>query len=386
MSRFYSYLNTASDIIQHYDGATPLAIFLKKYFNQNKKMGSKDRKQVASLVYNFYRISKMLAHENLEESLLIATFLGENTSSNLLEHIRPEWNAQIAINIEQKLKNFGNKINIRDLFPFKNALSKSIYSEAFSQSFLNQPKLFIRIRPGFRDLVLEKLKASNISFDLISPRCLALANGTKIDEILSVGNEVIIQDYSSQMVGEVLKEYLQNKNNPISIWDCCAASGGKSIMLHDLNPQIKLTVSDVRQSIIENLKERFAKAGIKNYKSKIIDLNISTDITEKYDFILADVPCTGSGTWARTPEQMHFFHENSISKFAGLQYNIIKNTLPNLKKDGVLVYITCSVFEKENELQVEKIMNDFKLNLINKTYLLGYEKAADSMFLAVLQR
>jgi 16S rRNA (cytosine967-C5)-methyltransferase len=386
MSRFYSYLNTASEIIQHYDGGTPLAIFLKKFFNQNKKMGSKDRKQVASLVYNFYRISKMLAHENLEESLLIATFLCEYKSSNLLEHIRPEWNAQIAINIEQKIEIIGNKININNLFPFKNALSKSIDAEVFSQSFLNQPKLFVRIRPGFKDKVLEKLKGSNICFDLISPSCLALANGTKIDEILSVGNEVIIQDFSSQMVGGILKEYVQNKNNPISIWDCCAASGGKSIMLHDLNPQINLTVSDVRQSIIENLKERFTKAAIINYKSKIIDLNNATNFTEKYDIILADVPCTGSGTWARTPEQMHFFHENSISKFADLQYNIIKNTLPNLKKDGILVYITCSIFEKENEIQVVNIMKDFNLNLIDKTYLFGYNKAADSMFVAVLQK
>ena len=386
MSRFYSYLNTSSEIIKNYDGATPLAIFLKKYFNQNKKMGSKDRKQIAGLVYNYYRVSNLLPAQNLEENLLIATFLCEKESSVLLENIRPEWNSQITEKIEQKLEIIGIKKNIIDLFTFKNALSKSIDSEAFTKSFLNQPKLFVRIRPGFHSIVIKKLEAANINYELLTPSCIALLNGTKIEEILLVGNEVIIQDYSSQMVGEILQEHFQNKKNPISIWDCCAASGGKSIMLYDLNPQINLTVSDVRQSIIENLKERFAIAGIKNYTSKIIDLGSPTNINDKFDIILADVPCTGSGTWARTPEQVHFFDENFISKYTDLQYNIIKNVVPHLIKEGLLAYITCSVFEAENELQVNKIIKDFNLSLISKTYILGYEKAADSMFVALFQK
>jgi 16S rRNA (cytosine967-C5)-methyltransferase len=384
MSRFYSYINTASTIIETYKGETPLAIFLKKYFNISKKYGSSDRKQITELVYNYYRIGNVLPDENFEDKLLKASFLCSNAPTKVIENIKPEWIENIDKTLEEKKQFIRSNFDDNKIFPLSEFVSKSIDKLAFCQSFLHQPNLFLRIRPGFKELIINKLNEENISFELFEEDCVAFKNGTKVDELFEVGKSVIVQDYSSQQVGQFIGKYIKSESK---IWDCCAASGGKSIMLFDINNQIDLTVSDIRQSILDNLKERFTLAGIKKYKSFFADLtNPLEKVNQKFDIILADVPCSGSGTWVRTPEEKHFFKKEKIKEYADLQYKIIESVLPNLADNGLLIYITCSVFEAENEGQVSQITKKMNLELIAQHSLIGYEKQADSMFLAVFKK
>src|SRR5690606_31250616 len=137
-----------------------------------------------------------------------------------------------------------------------------------------------------------------------------------------------------------------------SRWACCAASGGKSLMLLDREPNIKLLVSDVRLSILRNLDVRFQNAGIRTcYRKKILDLSRPIDhlLQEEFDGILVDAPCSGSGTWGRTPEMLTNFNPIEITKYAELQKVIVSRVVPFLKKGKTLTYITCSVFTQENE-------------------------------------
>ncbi len=99
--------------------------------------------------------------------------------------------------------------------------------------------------------------------------------------------------------------------------------------------------------------------------------------------IIADVPCTGSGTWARTPEQLLYFRKEQIEKYTSLQKKILQNVIPHLKKGGHLLYVTCSVFKKENEEIVTFIQEELHLTLINMEILKGYEMKADTMFAAL---
>mgnify|MGYP002655003678 FL=1 len=126
-------------------------------------------------------------------------------------------------------------------------------------------------------------------------------------------------------------------------------------MAKDILGDIELTVSDVRESILLNLKKRFAEAGIKNYNSKVVDLSHSafTIHHSPFDLIMADVPCSGSGTWGRTPEFLSFFNKASIDTYAVLQQKICTNAVTKLKPGGYFLYITCSVFKKENEENVQ---------------------------------
>jgi 16S rRNA (cytosine967-C5)-methyltransferase len=330
-------------------------------------------------------VAAALTENTIDENILIANFLCEK-KSEVIENIKPEWNEHIEATLIDKNDIIGGQFHENKMISFSSELSKGIDSNLFALSFLTQPDLFIRIRPGHKINVMGKLSDSFIAYNLLGGSCLAFPNGTKLDEILKVGSEVIIQDYNSQQIGVILEKYIKNQN--ASIWDCCAASGGKSIMMYDLNNKINLTVSDIRQSILDNLTERFALAGIKNYESKLIDLtqNEDIDLSPNFDIIVADVPCTGSGTWARTPEQNYFFYQNKIADYANLQYDIVTNSLSKLKKEGILIYITCSVFKNENENQVSKIAKNHAMEVLSQQLLTGYEQKADSMFVAVLKK
>ena len=159
-------------------------------------------------------------------------------------------------------------------------------------------------------------------------------------------------------------------------------------MAYDLNENIELTVSDVRESILSNLKKRFEKAGIKKYHSFTRDISSSalTNRQIQFDLIIVDAPCTGSGTWGRTPEQLYYFDKKKIDDYATKQKQIVSNVIPHLKPGGHLLYITCSVFKKENEEVVDFIKEKFHLQLMKIELLKGYELKADTMFVALMQK
>jgi len=389
-NHFHRYLDYGALLLEKYDGKEPFHLYLKKYFSSNKKHGSKDRKIISSLCYDYFRLGfGVSADLGLTEKFLLGTFLVENNSSKLLEKLKPEWNEKIYMNHPEKLKIVKNVFTAENIFPFNDEMSEEINRDKFNLSFLTQPKLFVRIRPGQENKVFEKLLDAGISFQTIDKTCLSFSNNQKISDVLSIDKDVVIQDYNSQRTEDLLKEQLQVNESGISVWDCCAASGGKSILAYDLFKNIRLTVTDTRKNILQNLDLRFAKAGVKNYTSFMADLSVAKPFKEKeksFDLIIADVPCSGSGTWARTPEQLLFFDNQQIEKYAQLQQKIVVNALPYLKNEGFFLYITCSVFKKENEENVNYIRQTTGLRLIKSEYLKGYEMQADTLFAALFKK
>ena len=385
--RYQSYLNTATKIISAYKGEEPLASYLRKFFAADKKYGSKDRRSISSLCYNYYRLGKAALTISIEERIVLATFLCENVFSEFLQFLKPEWNENITLSIEEKL----SLINIKalDVFPFADELSEGIDQQQFNLSFFQQPELFLRIRPGKKSIVESKLNTGSLPYQLIDEDCVALPNASKLDGVIELDKEAIVQDYNSQKVLNALKSEITNYQSKILAWDCCAASGGKSILLYDiLKGNIELSVSDIRESILSNLKKRFSAAGIKKYHSFIADLSVNNTSLEIQDqqLIICDAPCTGSGTWARTPEQLFYFDQQQIKTYADRQLQIVSNVIPHLQQNGLFVYITCSVFKKENEAIVDVIKEKFHLQLLQMELLKGYDRKADSMFVAVFKK
>lgn len=386
MSRWHSYLNSSIKIIEEYDGLIPLSAWLKTFFRQNRQMGSKDRKIVAKTVYNFYRMGHSSKELTMNERILTAQFICSTSFNELLAFFKPEWNAEIHLSLAEKLRKLPAASRANLVFPWQDALSDGINAERFNLSFLQQPGLFLRIRPGKENTVTNKLAAAGIQFKMITANCISLPNSTNVNTILELDKEAVVQDYNSQRAGSFVKPG-SSQTAPINFWDCCAASGGKSIMAYDCNPRIQLSVSDVRSSILHNLRQRFKHAGIKHYQTLLIDLAQPGVAIKKgpFDIILADLPCTGSGTWARTPEQLYFFEPAKIEYYNSLQKKILTNVIPQLTKGGTLVYITCSVFKKENEDIVEFIKGSFCLKFKEIRMLTGYDIRADSMFVAVFE-
>ena len=322
-----------------------------------------------------------------EEKILTALFLCSDKSNEILAALKPEWNEKHELPLNEKLLMINSSLSISEIFPWKEELSEGIDHENFCRSFLIQPDLFLRLRPGKEKLVTQKLQHAGLKFKMISESCLALPNASKIDAIIELDKDAIIQDQNSQKTGTFIKSQISDLKSQINLWDCCAGSGGKSIMTFDIDPKVRLTVSDTRESILANMKKRFANAGIKNYESFVIDLaNKSAIRNLKSEIIIADVPCSGSGTWSRTPEQLYFFQERKISEYSALQKRIVSNAIAQLQPGGSFVYITCSVFKKENEDVAMHIKENFHLQLRQMEVLKGYDKKADSMFVALFKK
>jgi 16S rRNA (cytosine967-C5)-methyltransferase len=270
--------------------------------------------------------------------------------------------------------------------PWLDLLQKDYSPAQFAKSHLSQPDLFVRIRPGRRKIVLEALAAAGIDFKNPEEDCLQLSNGLELENILRINREVIIQDYSSQKCGAVIKTHLKELKG--ILWDACAASGGKSIMMHDYYPgKFRIVASDIRPTILHNLKTRYAEAGVPVNHVMVADLtkplvykNIEADVA------LVDVPCSGSGTWSRTPEQHYFFQKASLQAFSERQFQITRNVMEHVKPNGYIIYITCSVFDDENSFVTDRLVAEAKLTLLHAEIIDGTTHKADSMYIAIFQK
>ena len=377
-------LRAFEQILTHYDGSLPLHRFLPGYFKQNKQMGSSDRRWATRHVYSFFRLGKALSQLNQEQRLSIADFLCHNTLSPIVEKNFPEFTDQIQLPLLEKLEKVKGKFPafvLTDVYPYHEKLSKSLNKEDFLSSFFTQPDLFIRVAEGQAGQIIDQLRGERIDVRQVSKTALALANGTKLETVLKEGSYQV-QDLSSQYTGEY---FLPNKWD--KWWDCCAASGGKTLLLHSMEPSIELLVSDLRESVLLNLDERFRLAGIRKYHKKELDLLRNNDqILHHYQFdgIILDAPCTGSGTWGRTPEMLTFFEERKINQFATIQKAIATNVIKYLKPGKPLVYITCSAFAAENEDVVNHLLETLPLTLEKMELIKGYQNNADTMFVARL--
>lgn len=389
MSRFHSHLSNSVKLIESYNLGIPLSQHLKLFFSQQKKFGSKDRKIISAVCYHYFRCAKLFDKQTpIDQAILFSIFLCEKKESEFLSVLSPALNRLIHLGIPEKIRHL--EIDTEQFFAFDNYLSDQIDAIAYSKSFLIQPALFVRIRPKKHIAVINALDKAEIKYETIAESTLKIINGVSLDKCLRINKDVVIQDYNSQKVFDFLLEsdLLKSNQSKVSIWDTCAASGGKSILLHDIfKGNIKLTVSDNRVSILKNLSSRLLEAGVNMYKKFAQDISVKSGLSpsEKFDIVVCDVPCSGSGTWSRTPEQHFSFSKKKLPVFVNQQKEIVANVIQHIANNGLLFYITCSVFKEENEDVVEFLKSNYSVEVLKMEYLKGYEQEADTMFVAVLK-
>ncbi|WP_439506018.1 Fmu (Sun) domain-containing protein [Sediminibacterium sp.] len=392
-----NYLRSAAAIITAYSGDMPFAGFLKMHFAANKKFGSKDRRYISQICYSYFRTGNSMVGIDLELALKAALYLCNNEPGVWADLFDQPWLTNWSVSLTERIEYVKNHIayfNPTQIFPFVSCLSKTIEVEKFSQSHLIQPDLFIRVRPGRLPNVIKAFTSNGIAYKSITESCLALPNGTKLEGIAELDKDFVIQDYSSQQTASIMeaaKQLRKGKDASVDVWDCCAASGGKSILARDFLGNMELTVSDIRKSIIQNLAQRFERAGIRKYQSLVVDLSMPITAPElagmQFDLIICDAPCSGSGTWGRTPEQLTQFSEHEIVVFQQLQQHIVQNALPKLRNNGYFLYITCSVFEAENEAIIPFFENKFPfVKLVEQISIKGYDMKADTMYAALFKK
>lgn len=388
---FYSYLNTAQTILSTYKFEQPFHVHLKSFFKRNKKYGSRDRKVISNLCFGFFRIGDAANDLSFQDQVIIGYFLTHEFDNGFLATLQPVWVDKIQLGIEEKLsivQSIYSAFNLQHLFPGIENLSDGIDVKNILQHHFYQPDFFLRIRPRKRNLIEKKLVQHKIPYKAIGEMALKLSSGIDLHSVVEIDKEAVVQDISSQSTVDYFPIFNKEK---IDIWDACAGSGGKSIMAVDFYKEVLLNVSDIREDILDELSRRFTSASIQPKSLFCTDLqqSLSKQVVDAHlptsgvDLIIADVPCTGSGTWGRSPEWLKGFDLDLIEAYQSRQKKIVINLPQHLKQEGFLLYITCSVYRQENEEVTDFLKSTSGLSLIKQGVI--HKEGGDYLFAALFK-
>lgn len=366
----YIFYQNCATLLFEYDGGTPFHLYLKSCFKENKNWGSTDRKRYRSACYYFWRNAFGVSRQSPEIIL--------------------HW---LQTHFTREMENLEYNSNYNPYQSLSQYLSQNITIDILTPWFTKEPLVWLSNGNITLKGLQGQLIKAGITIEQTHGNALAVSAQVNLNPWIENGN-AYIQDISSQTAMEWTTQPMAAYCHANSdVWDCCSGAGGKSISLLKQFPTTKLTCSDVRSNILENLKQRFQLLGLKQPNVFIAPLNGYNDklnskySSQTYNVILADVPCSGSGTWRRNPENLHYFDPKTIEQFAYRQLSIIQNVLPSLAVGGYLVYLTCSVFAAENENNIKQIMqsND-NLQLVSEEFCGGIDLQGDFIYRSVLQK
>ncbi len=168
------------------------------------------------------------------------------------------------------------------------------------------------------------------------------------------GYAMPLMDAGSRLVAELAASCAPDAQR---VWDCCAAPGGKTLVLAHRLPQAEILATDASPRRLRALTERMEQAGAKNVRTAEADAGEANEDLGEFDLVFCDVPCTGTGTLARNPEIRHRLAPAEISRQAKRQREILKAASARVRTQGRLVYATCSLEREENEAVVEEFLH-----------------------------
>ena len=140
-----------------------------------------------------------------------------------------------------------------------------------------------------------------------------------------------------------------------TVLDYCAGAGGKSLAMAALmNNRGRLIVHDSDTRRMRPIIDRAARAGVSIIETA--DAHGLKPLVGGCDVVMADVPCSGSGRWRRSPETKWRLSQESLLALNNVQLNIMKKAADYVAPNGRLVYVTCSVFASENERIIKRFL------------------------------
>lgn len=183
---------------------------------------------------------------------------------------------------------------------------------------------------------------------------------------------VELQDLSPQMACARLPLAAGDR-----VLDYCAGGGGKALALASRQPQARITAHDRSTARMADLPSRAARAGAR--------IAIEAQPTGRFDLVVTDVPCSGSGTWRRTPDAKWRLTPSQLTELVAVQGQILDQAVTLLGPGGHLAYMTCSVLTAENDGQIAAFRQRHPhFNLVERTQWTPLD-AGDGFYMALLR-
>ena len=224
------------------------------------------------------------------------------------------------------------------------------------------PSIYIRINNFYlmknqiskKKLIEDLLNADSVKTEKVkyfSKDYLKIIEGNVVNSYLFKKGAFYIQDPSHSLPVLLLEPKKNEK-----ILDLCSAPGGKATYIQEItNNKVKLYLNDIAASKKRLIKENFKRLGVKYFKLTTEDAQKFSSFDE-FDKILIDIPCSGSGNFRRHPESRWNREEDDVEELLPIQAKILERAKRYVKRGGIIVYSTCSLFDDENVLTVKKFL------------------------------
>ncbi|MCU1321726.1 MAG: Fmu (Sun) domain protein [Acidobacteriaceae bacterium] len=167
-----------------------------------------------------------------------------------------------------------------------------------------------------------------------------------------------LMDDGSRLVAEIAAAAVPDGlDHTVRVWDCCAAPGGKTLMLALRLGEAEVLATDVSAKRLAQTEARLRRyAYAERVKCAVADAAAEKNVRGQFDLILCDVPCSGTGTLAGNPEIRHMLKVEELTRQSDRQRKILAGALGRLAEGGRLVYSTCSLEPEECERVVEAVV------------------------------
>lgn len=193
-----------------------------------------------------------------------------------------------------------------------------------------------------------------------------------------------MQDASSQRVAPFL-----DVEPGMQVADTCAGAGGKSLHLAALmENKGQLIAMDIFDWKLKELKRRAKRNGVFNIQTKNIDsTKVLKRMEGRFDRVLIDAPCSGLGVLKRNPDAKWKIDQAFVERVRNQQKEIVENHSRLVKKEGLLVYATCSILPSENEKQVQAFLaTHSEFEKLDEQKISPAKTGYDGFYMAKLRR
>ena len=392
--------NAAISILDDFLDGKNLNSILFNWTKNNRYAGSSDRESIRNIVFDILRVKKTFTSVLEKEKqpingralvFLYSVFYALNLNDIFTgQKYGPE-----KLSIFEKEFSKISKENVKEFFGVVDNIPDFLTAEfkrSLGRKFKNAMRLLekrapisIRVNPLKSDLssILECLSLEGIEgkkSKIVRYGIDIIGNPRRLTQIQAFKDGCFeVQDLHSQKIIEELP-----LNEHTKFLDYCAGAGGKILSIAcALKGNGKFYVHDIDERKLKEADLRAKRAGVKFKRLEVKNLQ---RYSRSFDYIIADVPCSGSGAWRRNPQQKWRITPESLNRILTKQTVILDEAKDLLKNDGYIVYITCSLLKIENEEVIQKFLVDNKyFRLVNKKNV-TIDNYGDGFFCAVLQK